>query len=85
MPVNLLLETFFPCRARIPQFEDVMFSGVLDEPDSESAICSSLVNRGVPPHLPSLPTQRDDPNKVLAGSNPALAFYDTLEPDRIAR
>jgi hypothetical protein len=54
-----------------------MFSGVLDEPDSESAICSSLVNRGVPSHLPSLPTQRDDPNKVLAGSNPALAFSDT--------
>jgi hypothetical protein len=48
MPVNLFLETFLPYRTRIPQFEDVSFSGIPDEPDRESVICASLVRRENP-------------------------------------
>jgi hypothetical protein len=48
MPVNLFLETFLPYRTRIPQVEDVSFSGIPDEPDRESVTYASLVCRENP-------------------------------------
>ena len=45
MPVDLFLEIFLPCRTRIPRFAGVMFSGVPDGPDKESAIYPSSVSR----------------------------------------
>ena len=81
MPVDLFLEKFLPHTTKdIPPFEDVKFSGVPDTPRKESAIYSPLVSRATPSsHHPSLPTQRDELNKVLKESNPKLAFYDTSD------
>ena len=57
-----------------------MLSGILDEPDSESAIYSSLVNtKGVSLlYTPLTPHSEGRSEQGPAGSNPALAFSDTL-------
>ena len=77
MAVALFLDRFLPCQLHVPSFDDVTFSGVPDKPDKESVIYSPLVSGVIFSLLPSLPTQKDDLNKVLQSSNPALAFYDT--------
>lgn len=41
---NLFLETFLPYQADIPQFDDVTFSQVPDEPNKESDIYTPLVS-----------------------------------------